>query len=236
MRFVKALRSLKEARVSARAAGSRFESSIYYPAWLRVDKRLSMPLARRFKAGLHEEFIAMINDARRRFFLYIILFISLAGSHIPAFAADNGNLTASLNGIKNIYVSVRPIENPIVIEAGMDESQLKILAEQQLRKAGIPLLSQEEYDRYKMTLNYPLANLEIRVTVHELEGMDAAAADLTVRVMQVAFLARKPTVQINAPSWESREIGVGRDRDFLEGALEKNVNLFIHDYFSANPQ
>jgi hypothetical protein len=90
----------------------------------------------------------------------IILFL-LTVSLPPGFAAENENLTVSLSLIKRIYVSVKPISNPIVAEAGIDESLIKEMAERQLRKAGIQLLSQEEYDRYKMTLNYPLALLEL---------------------------------------------------------------------------
>jgi hypothetical protein len=154
----------------------------------------------------------------------------------PGFAADNENLTVSLIGIKHIYVSVKPISNPIVTEAGIDESSIKELAERQLRKAGVQLLSQEEYDRYKMTLRYPLAVLELRLTVHEITGMDAAIAELRVRVMQVAFLSRRPIVQINAPSWEVQEIGIARDPSFLDEALKRNLDQFIDDYFSANPR
>ena len=161
-----------------------------------------------------------------------ILTISLP----PGFAADNENLTVSLIGIKHIYVNVKPISNPIVTEAGIDASSIKELAEQQLRKAGVQLLSQEEYDRYKMTLRYPLAVLELRLTVHEITGMDAALAELRARVMQVAFLSRRPIVQINAPSWEVQEIGIVRDPSFLEDALNRSLDQFIDDYFSANPR
>ena len=182
----------------------------------------------------------MINDVRVSLLLWIIplisLVISLAGPQAPLLAAYYQSPTAVLNGIQTIYVSVKPIENPGVLEAGMDENHIKALVEQQLREAGISLLSQENYDRYKMTLKYPLANLEIRVTVHKLEGMNDDVVNLSVRLMQVAFLARKAIVQINAPSWESREIGVGNNPNFIEEALKKNVNLFIHDYFSANPR
>jgi hypothetical protein len=165
----------------------------------------------------------------------IILFL-LTVSLPPSFAAENENLTVSLSLIKRIYVSVKPISNPIVAEAGIDESLIKEMAERQLRKAGIQLLSQEEYDRYKMTLRYPLALLELRLTVHEITGMDAAIAELRVRVMQVAFLSRRPIVQINAPSWEVQEIGIARDPSFLDDALKKSLDQFIDDYFSANPR
>jgi hypothetical protein len=180
--------------------------------------------------------ITMIKDVRLSLLFCIIPLISLAGPQAPVLAAHYESPTAVLNGIKEIYVSVKPIGNPGVLEAGMDESQIKAMVEQQLRKAGISLLSQEEYDRYKMTLRYPLANLEIRVTVHELEGMDTAVLDLSVRLMQVALLGRKAIVQFNAPSWESREIGLGKNLDFIVEALEKNVNFFIQDYFAANPR
>ena len=152
------------------------------------------------------------------------------------FAAENENLTASLNRIREIYVNVKSIDNPIVIEAGIDENLIKDMAERQLRKAGIRLLSQEEYNRYKMTLSYPLARLELRLTVHEIPGMDAAIAEFRTRVMQVAFLSRRPIVQINAPSWEVQEIGIVRDPSFLEYALKRSLDEFIDDYFTANPR
>jgi hypothetical protein len=87
-----------------------------------------------------------------------------------------------------------------------------------------------------MTLQYPLAVLEVRLTVQEIKGMDAAIAHLRVRVMQVAMLSRKPIFQINAPSWEVQEIGIARDPSFLDDALKKSLDQFIDDYFSANPR
>ena len=182
----------------------------------------------------------MINDVRLGLLLGFIplisLVISLAGPQTPVLAAHSESPKAVLNGIKAVYVSVKPIENPGALGEGMDETQIKALVEQQLRKAGISLLSQEEYDRYKMTLRSPIANLEIRITVHELEAMDDAVVDLSVRLMQVALLGRKAIVQFNAPTWEGREIGVGNNPNFIEEALQKNVNFFIEDYFSANPR
>ena len=38
----------------------------------------------------------------------------------PGFGADNENLTVSLNRIREIYVRVRPIYNPIVIDDVID--------------------------------------------------------------------------------------------------------------------
>ena len=178
----------------------------------------------------------MTNFVRFNLLACIIVLFILTVSFPPVFAEGNENLTDSLIRIREIYVSVKPIDNPIVAEAGIDESLIKEMAERQLRKAGIRLLSQEEYNRYKMTLRYPLAVLELRLTVHEITGMDAAIAELRVRVMQVAFLSRRPIVQINAPSWEVQEIGIARDPSFLDEALKRNLDQFIDDYFSANPR
>jgi len=177
----------------------------------------------------------MANFVRFNLLVCIIVLFTLTVSFPSGFAAENENLTVSLALIKHIYVDVKPIDNPIVIEAGIDENLIKDLAERQLRKAGIQLLSQEEYNRYKMTLRYPLARLELRLTVHEIEGMDAAIAEFRVRVMQVAFLSRRPIVQINAPSWEVQEIGIVRDPSFLKDALKRSLDEFIDDYFTANP-
>jgi hypothetical protein len=161
--------------------------------------------------------MAMIIDVRLRFLFCIIPLISLAGHQTPVLAAHYEGPAAVLNGIKEIYVSVKPIENPSVIEAGMDEGQIKAMVERQLRKAGISLLSREEYDRYKMTLRYPLANLEIRVTFHELEGMETAVIDLNVRLIQVVFLARKAIVQFN---------GLGKEcKYFYSGLLCRQLPL-----------
>jgi hypothetical protein len=150
-------------------------------------------------------------------------------------AARYENITTSLQLIREIYVDVKPIQNPIVQDAGIDESFIRDLAEKQLRKAGIKLLNREQYDRYKMTLSYPLARLEVRLTVHEIEGMDAAFVEIRTRVMQVVFLSRRPIVQINAPSWEVQEIGIVRDPSFVEDALKRSLDVFIDDYFTANP-
>ena len=178
----------------------------------------------------------MIKDVRFRLLLYTILLASLVGPQAPVLAAHYEAPTATLNGIQTIYVSVKPIENPDALGAGMDENKIKEVVEQQLRKAGISLLSEEEYDRYRMTLKYPLANLEIGVIIQELEDMDSAVVDVGVQLIQVAFLGRKAIVQFNAPTWESREIGVVSHPNFIVEALEKSVNLFIHDYFAANPR
>ena len=109
--------------------------------------------------------------------LSCIILLFGAGSISPAIAAYQENPTVALIGIKTIYVDVTPIDNPLVLEAGIDEDLIKDFAERQLREAGIQLLSLEEYNRFKMTLRYPLARLELRLTVHKVRGIDAAIAE-----------------------------------------------------------
>ena len=177
----------------------------------------------------------MTSFGRFKLWSPTILIFILTLLNPPGSAAISENITTSLELIREIYVDVKPIQNPIVQDAGIDESLIKDLAEKQLRKAGIKLLNREQYDRFKMTLSYPLARLELRLTVHMIPGMDAAIAELRTRVMQVVFLSRRPIVQINAPSWEVQEIGIVRDPSFLEDALNRSLGEFIDDYFTANP-
>lgn len=178
----------------------------------------------------------MTTFLRLRLLQYIIILFITAVSYGPGLSAEYENFTASLNLIKEIYVDVKPIDNPIVTDAGINEDLIKVSAERQLRRAGIKLLNKDRYNQYKMTLNYPLARLEIRLTVHEIEGMDAVIAEIRTRVVQVAFLSRRPIIQINAPSWEVQEIGIVSDPSFLDAALQNSLDKFIDDYFTANPR
>ena len=161
------------------------------------------------------------------------LFLSLAC--LPVSAADNANINASLVGLKSIYVKIQPIDSNLGLISKM-ERRLKKDTEMQLRRAGIELLTEKDYERLMRSPRYPLARLYIAVTIRETGYSHMKLYSLAVQARQVTFLARKPVVKLLMPTWEKRKVGFDDNPDVVYAHIKNMVDRFINDYRTANPR
>lgn len=150
-------------------------------------------------------------------------------------ARDGQPFGPVLGGLKSVYVQVEPV-SPKTQQKGITASQLRRDMERQLSKAGIKLLSEREFNNYRLTGSYPLARLDISVTIDEL---DVAGTSLNVNLIvvtarQQAFLGRKPAIRFFATTWQRQEISYSNDVADVHEVLSGLVNEFISAYKSAN--
>ena len=175
--------------------------------------------------------------ASRHFFLLfgqMVLLINLL-SISPAYGASDSASVAALVGLKEFYLRV-DMSDAQSAQKGVITKRLQHDTEKQLRRAGINLLSKQDYDRLKQSRYYPLARLDILVTMNEIERFDLYMFHTTVQVMQVVFLSRKPLVKMVVPTWEKRAVGFDSDPGAVQTKVRILVGKFIDAYHLANPR
>jgi len=150
-------------------------------------------------------------------------------------AANGQPFGPILGGLKSVYVQVEPI-SPETQQKGIAAAQLRKDTEQQLSKAGIKLLSEREFNNFRLTGSYPLARLDVSVTIDELDvgGTKLNVNLIVVTARQQAFLGRKPAIRFFATTWQRQEISYDNDVADVYEVLRGLVDEFISAYNSAN--
>ena len=159
------------------------------------------------------------------FSVYLMPFVAMAAEGSPAM----------FQGLQSVYVHVNPVDSKTQ-QKGVDARQLRKETERQLKKAGIEVLSDEDFNRLKISLKYPLARLMLSVSMDEIfsEGIALDVSHITVEVQQAAFLGRNARVSMFATTWERNQISFGGSAE-VQGKMRAFVAEFISAYTSANP-
>lgn len=168
---------------------------------------------------------SLISGAFAFFSFCLMPFISIAAQDSPTM----------FQGLKSVYVQVNPIDSKTE-QKGISAGRLRKYTEQQLINAGIQVLSDEEFDKFKISLKYPLARLMLSVSMEEIFIEDAAlnVSNITVEVQQAVQLGRKATISMFATTWERNQIMFGGSAE-VQGKIRAFVAEFISAYTSANP-
>jgi hypothetical protein len=177
----------------------------------------------------------MMAYQRTAFVLSIVALLILASTSPISLAADGQPFGPILGGLKGVYLKVEPF-SPEAEEKGIATVQVRKTTEQQLRKAGIKVLSEKEYNNFRLTGTYPMARLDISVSIDEIEVADTPLSVnfIVVKARQQAFLGRKPSIRFFATTWQRQEINYSSDVADVSEALREIVNEFISAYDAAN--
>lgn len=172
-----------------------------------------------------------------RFSLAIAILLISVNLNALSFAADDEQSDTLLKGLISLYVQVVPID-PKTAQKGIAAAQLRRETETRLRKAGIKVLSEPEYDRLRRSATYPLARLEVSVAIDNITIADSSLKinSISVQVRQRAFLTRNPTIRIFATTWRRQAINYSNSLADVHQTLRDIVNEFIAAYVSANPK
>ena len=173
---------------------------------------------------------------RTLFLLGIVAFLIPVNRSSVSFALDGQPFGPILAGLKSVYIQVEPL-SPETEEKGIAAAQIRKDTERQLAKAGIKLLSEREFSRFRITGTYPMARLEIAIDIDEIEfgGTRLNVNLIVVRARQQALLAIKPAIRFFAITWQRQQITYSNDVADVHGALRDLLNEFISAYNSANP-
>jgi hypothetical protein len=177
----------------------------------------------------------MKSYQRTAFVLSIVAFLISVSTSSISFAADGQPFGPILGGVKGIYILVEPF-GPETEEKGIAPAQVLKATEQQLRKAGIKVLSEKEYSNFRLTGSYPMARLDISISIDEMEVADTPLRVnfIVVKARQQAFLGRKPSIRFFATTWQRQEINYSSDVADVHETLREIVNEFISAYDAAN--
>ena len=126
----------------------------------------------------------------------------------------------SLYGLEGVYVLVEGL-GQVIEKNGLLTSRLQTDVEEELSKAGIPVLPKE---------GWPTALvLYVNVNAHKLDELFFYS--IHVELHQLVILARDPAIEIQAPTWNVGSVGsVGSMNLYqIRGAVKEYVKEFIGD-------
>jgi hypothetical protein len=180
-------------------------------------------------------------------FLFILLFL---GSFCQA--DDSARDRATLRGIQSIIVKVNPLAAEWRAElekVGLSESVLQSSIEQQLQKAGIQVLAEEDANQtaFEGYLNVRLQFADYEPAKKTFLSLDdkqekIEKADtkkkytyaIRLNLRQLVALKRDPSAYVFSITWQSESVGVRR-LALIKDHLKTQVDVFIEAYASENP-
>jgi hypothetical protein len=156
----------------------------------------------------------------------IILFISPTLLH----AGDSDR--ESLKGLTGVRVLVENI-NPEAERGGLSAANIQTDMELMLRKAGIRVLSKEEW-----SLTPGLPSLYVKVVVHKRFPYELYVYGITVGLEQVVMLSRNMQTVV-APTWSTDgaigTVGVSQ-LSIVRDDVKDEVDKFINAFLAENPK
>lgn len=167
------------------------------------------------------------------FFFALLFLFGLPGFLAQVFAQDAA--VESLFGLKAVRVEVKPMEGSDARVQEIDLAQVLAQTEEQMTKAGLTILPEDEYLRLRRSYGYPLAFLEVLVGVFPIPDSDLLIYAGHVRLNQVVYMARRPVLKFLAPTWEFRGFGATNDVPSLRERIKEIVAKLVQDYQSAGP-
>ena len=137
----------------------------------------------------------------------------------------------TLRGLPGVAVVIEPL-HPTTERDGLTQQQLLTEVEQQLKNAGIRVLTQEEW---RKTPGAPYLYVNV-AALKKSYGLYAYAIEVCLN--QLVMLIRDQQTQEFAETWETREVGtVGKKQlSTVRNSVAAHVAVFIRDYFAVNPR
>jgi hypothetical protein len=163
-----------------------------------------------------------------RFFLLVALAVS---SILTVFAADDESSRESLKGLPGVFVIVDDLE-PAIEKAGLTKADIQSQVEQELKVAGIPVLTREQW---VTTPGGPY----LHVNAFVVSGADSVwPFFVEVSSMQRVALERSSVNIFFAPTWSVATVGsVGSNRlRQIEDIVKDYVDQFVKAYRAMNPK
>ncbi len=161
----------------------------------------------------------------------IIAVICLSGLPFSASGADNEVTRQSLRRVPGIYVSVERLD-PEIRKHVLTEALLKKKVETRLRRAGIKVISKEEW--------YGLeGNPYLYINVHVLRTPAAQEYIYSVYIAfrQDVYPVREPIEIPGGTTWTTGGIvGLTYKPESIFASVKQQVDTFIAAYLSVNPK
>jgi len=135
-----------------------------------------------------------------------------------------------LQGLGGVCVFVHDIDDEAE-QNGLYEKQVYFNVALKLVKAGIDIIPPNHFEE-----SVNASRMDVFVRTMSPDGV-AYVYDLGLSLSQPVSLVRDPTLTFGASTWRSEELGtvsIGESYKLLD-SIDQRVDLFIHDYRTANP-
>jgi hypothetical protein len=150
----------------------------------------------------------------------------------PQAVGDSVLQRRTLVGLKGVHVLVEAI-NPDAEKDGLSRTLLQTDIELKLRRAGVPVFTEEETFGVPGS---PVLDLDVGLLKNP-SGVYAFGVDLAL--IQEVNLTRAPRVEIGAATWRATStigiVGTAKLSSVRETVKDK-VDQFINAYLAANPK
>jgi hypothetical protein len=173
-----------------------------------------------------------LMDKKKLFFL--VMFTLLVSPVPDAHAQKMGNQL--LTGLTTVQVRVQYSDESGMKATGTESSQLVADTERQLSGAGLKIVSSSDFDRLAASRGYPIALLDIGVRLAKIADTDMKMYTLSVRLRQVVYIARMPTLYFLGGTWDVTDSGTMDNFSFVRERLSAIVSNLVNDYKSENPK
>ncbi len=191
-----------------------------------------------------------MNTRFKAFLLSVFVFLAVMPVW-PCRADDKARDRKSLHGIQAVVVIVHPAEAEWQTElekVGVTASGLEALIEQQLKKAGIPVLAMEaaNHSEAEGFLNVRLKFVDPEPAKKTLPSLNAKQDKyekmdlkkkyvyaIRLNLRQLVTLQRDPTVKAFSITWQTESVSMKR-LTFIREDISRLVEVFIQAYTSEN--
>jgi len=170
---------------------------------------------------------------KKKLFLFVLLTLLVS----PVFDAHAQKMGDQLlAGLTTVYLRVQYSDESGMKATGSESSQLISDTEQQLTDAGLKVVSSGEFDRLIASRGYPIAMLDVEVRLAKVPDMEVKVYNLSVRLRQLSYVARMPTLRFLGGTWDVTDAGTMDNFSFLKQRVNAIVSRFVSDYKSENPK
>jgi hypothetical protein len=185
-------------------------------------------------------------------YIFIVLFFILLSLGSFCQADDRARDRATLRGIQSIIVKVHPLPaewHAELEKLGLSESVLPSSIEQQLQKAGIQVLAEEDSNQpaFEGFLNVRLqfvdyepakkTFLSLDDKQEKIEKVDTKKKyiyAIRLNLRQLVALKRDSSANVFSITWQTESVGLRR-LALIKDDIKRQVDVFIEAYLSENP-
>jgi hypothetical protein len=170
---------------------------------------------------------------KKKLFFFVLLTLLVS----PVFDAHAQKMGDQLlAGLTTVYLRVQYSDESGMKATGSESSQLISDTEQQLTDAGLKVVSSSEFDRLIASRGYPIAMLDVEVRLAKVPDMEVKVYNLSVRLRQLSYVARMPTLRFLGGTWDITDAGTMDNFSFLKQRVNAIVSRFVSAYKSENPK
>jgi hypothetical protein len=170
---------------------------------------------------------------KKKLFFFVLLTLLMS----PVFDAHAQKMGDQLlAGLTTVYLRVQYSDESGMKAVGSESSQLISETERQLTDAGLKVVSSSEFDRLIASRGYPIAMLDVEVRLAKVPDLDLKVYNLSVRLRQLSYIARMPTLRFLGGTWDVTDAGTMDNFPFLRQRFSAIISRFVSDYKSENPK